>query len=177
MKYGLPLDMFIVLVLVFELCWNFTYKRSVLHKFGGQPLVLKKMELKEEIKALLNEGRKIEAIRLYRHRNPDAELFDAIRFIHAINMRINQISPFNYQQDVGELYIKIKEALELAEKSWIQSPHWNHEPTKEELHQEEIWINESKQAYNELIYKAAEIFTKLTGQVIPEGWLKRMNDV
>lgn len=91
-------------------------------------------------------------------------------------MNIKMISPFNYQQDVGKLYIKIKEALDLTEKSWMQSPHWTQEPTKEQLEQEEQWEKEAKQANKELTFKAAEIFTMLTGEIIPEGWLEKINE-
>ena len=86
------------------------------------------------------------------------------------------ISPFNYQQNVGELYIAVREALDLTEKSWHQSPHWPEKPTDEQLKQEEIWINQSKEAAEQLTYKAAEIFTMLTGERIPEGWLKKMTE-
>lgn len=93
-----------------------------------------------------------------------------------IDPRIVQISPFEppHTHQVGELYLDVRQALDLLSKTWTQSPHWDHEPTTEELELESQWNREAEEASKDLIYKAAEIFTRLTGERIPEGWLDKM---
>lgn len=75
-----------------------------------------------------------------------------------------KIGPFEtYQQDVGNVYLMLHQAIALLPKTWIQSPHWDREPTKEMLEAEKRIEDEADAAEEEIRRLAGEIYKSLVG--------------
>ena len=80
----------------------------------------------------------------------------------------NQISPFdNYQQEMGRFYLQIHKALNLLEATWTQLPHWDHEPSQEELDAEMEHLDRAERAKIELEEAAEDIYIWLAGKLPP----------
>lgn len=79
-----------------------------------------------------------------------------------------QISPFSdINQQMGNVFMMVHEAFKLMlDDLWLQSPHWEQEPTKEKLEQEKKLEQRSEEAKVEIRRLACEIFKSLTGEEI-----------
>ena len=83
-------------------------------------------------------------------------------------MQGRQISPFNaYPHDVGQVYILIHKALNLLSETWLQSPHWDHEPSEEELAREREYEDRAEEARQELQHTAEDVYVWLVGHKPP----------
>lgn len=86
-----------------------------------------------------------------------------------------RISPFYPErQDVGNAFMMLHEAVALLEKVWLQPPHWDREPTKEMLEEEQRLEEESEEANKEVERLAGQIYLALTGKIVrttlKESW-------
>ena len=71
-----------------------------------------------------------------------------------------------YVHDVGRLSLMLREALDLLSKTWLQPPHWDHEPSAEDLDAEARMEEEAEDAEEDLLVVAGDIFEALTGRKV-----------
>lgn len=75
------------------------------------------------------------------------------------------ISPFeSHHQDIANTFYMLHKAVELLKDTYYQSPHWDHEPSKEELLQEQNYIKRMNDSVKEVERLAGEIYLSLTGK-------------
>lgn len=74
-----------------------------------------------------------------------------------------QVTPFSVAP-TGMLYLLLHDAIEAKKRSWYQSSHWDHKPTKEELEAERKYEKDCEEAAEEAEFIAAQIFYALTGK-------------
>ena len=79
---------------------------------------------------------------------------------------MSQINPFNYEHDVGRLYVIIHKALNLLSDTWTQSPRFDHQPTDEELEAECEYAFRADTAAVDLLSLADEIRDLLVGTCV-----------
>ena len=76
-----------------------------------------------------------------------------------------QISPFeSCPSDIAVTLLMCHEAINQLKETWLQPPHWDHEPTREERQYEQSMIDRAEDAGEEVIRLADEIYMALTGR-------------
>lgn len=84
----------------------------------------------------------------------------------SVNPQLIFGTPEQYEMIQGRLYILLSRAIQKAGDSGYQSPHWDHQPSKEEEEAEERYIEECEQAGREVEVCAKEIYKLLTGKQV-----------
>ncbi len=76
-----------------------------------------------------------------------------------------RLSPFYpHRADVARLLLMVHDAISKFDDVWLQPPHWDRPPTKEELAEERRLEERSIDADNEIKRLAGEIYYTLTGE-------------
>ena len=78
-----------------------------------------------------------------------------------------RISPFETcKTDIAITLLMCHEAISLLHTTWLQPPHWDEEPTDEELEYQQSLEEQAEYAEEEVVRLAGAIYTALTGLVV-----------